>query len=321
MKKIVALVLSLVMALSLCTVAFAAKDDGKFEDGEMYVFFDKDGNYKADAEFVAANDPNPSKGEEGNVAYFYDADQDTYYVTCKSTDKGALHANSDSAGAAEDFVGWVKLVDDAVEADFYYVAKAVDTATRTTTVDCTHDRHCAGYTVKASDLISYLNEDEQGKLIYVVDEDKLHASADTFNILVGNDVKTVGIDEDAVYASHVLYLNSTTAVSRDVYSYTCAVCKNVYYGTSDIHAAKANSEWYFGDDAAEVKDALKVKLPDNAPMVTDDLYIWRADGKTADTNNGINSPKTFDAGIAMYVGMSLLSVAGGAVVIGKKKEF
>ena len=33
------------------------------------------------------------------------------------------------------------------------------------------------------------------------------------------------------------------------------------------------------------------------------------------------SAKTFDAGVAMYVGMSLLSVAGGAVVIGKKKEF
>ena len=33
------------------------------------------------------------------------------------------------------------------------------------------------------------------------------------------------------------------------------------------------------------------------------------------------SPKTFDAGIAMYVGMALTSVAGSAVVIGKKKEF
>ena len=33
------------------------------------------------------------------------------------------------------------------------------------------------------------------------------------------------------------------------------------------------------------------------------------------------SPKTFDAGIAMYVGMALISVAGSAVVIGKKKEF
>ena len=44
---------------------------------------------------------------------------------------------------------------------------------------------------------------------------------------------------------------------------------------------------------------------------------------TADTKpaEGVTSAKTFDAGIAMYVGMSLLSVAGGAVVIGKKKEF
>ena len=33
------------------------------------------------------------------------------------------------------------------------------------------------------------------------------------------------------------------------------------------------------------------------------------------------SPKTIDAGIAMYVGMALTSVAGSAVVIGKKKEF
>ena len=29
----------------------------------------------------------------------------------------------------------------------------------------------------------------------------------------------------------------------------------------------------------------------------------------------------FDAGVAMYVGLSLMSVAGSAVVIGKKKEF
>ena len=33
------------------------------------------------------------------------------------------------------------------------------------------------------------------------------------------------------------------------------------------------------------------------------------------------SPTTFDAGIAMYVGMALTSVAGSAVVIGKKQEF
>ena len=48
-------------------------------------------------------------------------------------------------------------------------------------------------------------------------------------------------------------------------------------------------------------------------------YTYTA-GTTATTTT-TSSPKTFDAGIAMYVGMALTSVAGSAVVIGKKKEF
>lgn len=36
---------------------------------------------------------------------------------------------------------------------------------------------------------------------------------------------------------------------------------------------------------------------------------------------GVTSAKTFDAGVAMYAGLALMSVAGSAVVIGKKKEF
>ena len=50
---------------------------------------------------------------------------------------------------------------------------------------------------------------------------------------------------------------------------------------------------------------------------------WYVIGEATATKpaEGVTSAKTFDAGVAMYVGMSLLSVAGGAVVIGKKKEF
>ena len=54
----------------------------------------------------------------------------------------------------------------------------------------------------------------------------------------------------------------------------------------------------------------------------DYAYVWSVQaGSTTTDKDGVTSAKTFDAGIAMYVGMSLLSVAGGAVVIGKKKEF
>lgn len=40
-----------------------------------------------------------------------------------------------------------------------------------------------------------------------------------------------------------------------------------------------------------------------------------------DDGKKVESGKTFDAGIALYVGLSVLSVTGGALVIGKKKEF
>ena len=57
----------------------------------------------------------------------------------------------------------------------------------------------------------------------------------------------------------------------------------------------------------------------------DDLWISAAAAAAgpADTNSntGVKAPETFDAGIALYAGMALMSVAGSAVVIGKKKEF
>ena len=62
-------------------------------------------------------------------------------------------------------------------------------------------------------------------------------------------------------------------------------------------------------DAAEWAD-----LPGTVRPSSNVTYYGTATGNTP-------SPKTFDAGIAMYVGMALTSVAGSAVVIGKKKEF
>ena len=54
-----------------------------------------------------------------------------------------------------------------------------------------------------------------------------------------------------------------------------------------------------------------------------DGYIVEPAAGTTPTTSGnkVDSAKTFDAGIALYVGMSISAVAGSAVVIGKKKEF
>ena len=70
-------------------------------------------------------------------------------------------------------------------------------------------------------------------------------------------------------------------------------------------------------------DALKSgKIYETVTIGGTDYYVmYAAAGTTGTTTNTNTSPKTFDAGIAMYVGMALTSVAGSAVVIGKKKEF
>ena len=61
-----------------------------------------------------------------------------------------------------------------------------------------------------------------------------------------------------------------------------------------------------------------------SPVFSKTVWVYWTDGTTTPTTpstGNTTSPKTFDAGIAMYVGMALTSVAGSAVVIGKKKEF
>ena len=87
--------------------------------------------------------------------------------------------------------------------------------------------------------------------------------------------------------------------------------------------APETADTYSSTFANELVKAKFVNVEDGV-ILGDVAYYWTTDKdndtKTDDTNK-VPSAKTFDAGVAMYVGMSLLSVAGGAVVIGKKKEF
>ena len=89
--------------------------------------------------------------------------------------------------------------------------------------------------------------------------------------------------------------------------------------------------WTPKDDVVPNKAVLVVDGHElNTKTFTLDAAEWKAlPGTVRPSSNVTNgtatenkpSPKTFDAGIAMYVGMALTSVAGSAVVIGKKKEF
>ena len=71
---------------------------------------------------------------------------------------------------------------------------------------------------------------------------------------------------------------------------------------------------------AAVKAANTMSIPENVIRIPDTLYYFPAAAAAA-ASTGVTSAKTFDAGVAMYAGLALMSVAGSAVVIGKKKEF
>ena len=49
-------------------------------------------------------------------------------------------------------------------------------------------------------------------------------------------------------------------------------------------------------------------------------YYSPADGSADTTATAKGSPKTFDAGVGVYVGMVVMSVSGSAVVLGKKRK-
>lgn len=120
--------------------------------------------------------------------------------------------------------------------------------------------------------------------------------------------------------------------------------------TFTVKAAATKSGWKFTTDktytvTVELDDAGKVVTKwvgsDNTEVSAEDTPTFTITGKkttggggnggsgnggstTTDTTKTdgkkVESGKTFDAGIAMYVGLSVLSVTGGALVIGKKKE-
>ena len=122
-------------------------------------------------------------------------------------------------------------------------------------------------------------------------------SSDTADKLLTVDGKVVRVVTLA--ATKVQHVAVPTIKDGKVTGYTCSKCK-----------------------AVAVEAANYASIPSGADTtgLTGNWYWTTATTPSTDKNTK-PSPKTFDAGIAMYVGMALTSVAGSAVVIGKKKEF
>ena len=297
MKKIIATVLAMVMALALCTTAFAAPVTG-------YTGYNRGGNKlmadatNAESFSVEAHEATFDKATgAGNVAYYSvdgaTAANTSYNGDYTKADKTDFDLQLTKSGAS---TLYLKHVNDDAE----YVAK-VEAFTKIGDKCGQLDVDADGtYYVNTSKYTSNGVTKDAGEVYFMASD-----ADEAVYVLLNGKLVSVTLAGEQTLVGH-----TWVAVEKDgkVVSYKCSDCGTVASIYKTYAAAKAsglkNVEAFVNDDG-------------------ETIYLAYTDGKTdttkpTDTNK---SPKTFDAGIAMYVGMALTSVAGSAVVIGKKKEF
>ena len=316
MKKIVALVLSLVMALSLCTVAFADGYDIEVTKKGEHTKYDELKSVaqtdtvlphyegKANGEwFVETADPDVYDSasnfivtyqRDGKIVYLLRVEKDDLKVNALKADAVAEHkyvgCGDNNAKAPKDCYKDVKNSN-------YWIKSDADDAVAYVTVDGDYDNVVA---VRAATVFGKDgNWDRNSEVV----------PSGHLMVLVKKNVE---------------YKNSADGkIVKDVNEYKCYFCNRTFYGSDFPYSTPETADTYISTFANELVKAKFVNVEDGV-ILGDVAYYWTTDKdndtKTDDTNK-VPSAKTFDAGVAMYVGMSLLSVAGGAVVIGKKKEF
>ena len=290
MKKIIATVLAMVMALALCTTAFAATKTA-FGDAGSIPAYDSNYSYELKAAVAA-----------------YDKNVGTFQV---------FKTNAETKAVTNEGM-FVKVTEDQAEKILVVGNTITYLATSTTFGTAYDDKGAAATTVdtlkncddvKAKDGVTLYNVDSK---LYKAD------AAGTKTLLVGDLLVKVseaeeGTDFDAKnheYKADTTTVAGTATVTK-VYCDTCKKSFDFVVGTATDAAAK------FGIDNYKL-----ITAAGYTNTATKSVYIKLGSGSVDNTSTGTTtSPKTFDAGIAMYVGMALTSVAGSAVVIGKKKEF
>ena len=369
MKKIVALVLSLALALSLCTMAFAYTGTVAYAKGTDGQPDTKHAIYDAtyDFEWIKAK---AYKDGTGYIGYYevsrvekmdaykvvHNTTGEVIYVPCKDWDDNTSYdawvnkgytPETDANGAGVIYnVPFTVVYDYLIpcgksDADYaLYKNGSFDTWVMVGTEEDAHydaiGTAQAATTAKPNCTTSQFFEDG-----YVVDG-KFYVDGGPIALNVNDKivmVKDVSNDDDyVVWASHIFAKGvKNTKTGYDVA--TCLICKGEFACTNDVAVATKNGYKistgfsYNTFDAGNVYDENKFAngydFNWGQTYANNYEYCWQLKPGTTEEigtkpstdKKGVDSAKTFDAGIAMYVGMSLLSVAGSAVVIGKKKEF
>ena len=285
MKKIIATVLAMVMALALCTTAFAATTTTL--TAKDYKFLNS-----------TTNEDREGTRADTDTLVFYAEEKSVSTVDGKTTTTitpAYYLFNNNKYVVVDDSCANTKIVKDGkIVAMALVVSSSTAVSTSdvvTATIKGVKDAECGQY-------------EGENDTFYVIDGKtyKANANGGKYALLNG---KVVVCDAAAANAeAHTLDVNKVTSDKGTVTAVYCTKCKNYVPVVKSIPATSV--------------ETYKTISVGNTPYYYLDKPV---SGTPANGTGTTTSPKTFDAGIAMYVGMALTSVAGSAVVIGKKKEF
>ena len=279
MKKIIATVLAMVMALALCTTAFAADtytEKTATPPLTLEKVFTKDGD-TSDQYYI----------KTGTDKYRVATDAETAVINAGGYNKATLAKMTDE--------GYLFEVYQDAAGKYYAKAAVVDA----------YDKEKG--TAIAQNSVVYFGKDLASAVAYYAYDSNTNLKVAEAVTVLYKTTATFGANKAAVYTN--LAGTATYALVGDVDS--TDKDKDAVGKLSKIFYEKPN-------DAATLLN----KAGKDIKLAAESGYYYVLTEKAASTTTDTNkSPKTFDAGIAMYVGMALTSVAGSAVVIGKKKEF
>ena len=287
MKKIIATVLAMVMALALCTVAMAdtitTPDKYRIYPATSANISGKSLTKTATTEWgvapIATTAAASYSNGSGNIEYMTIGDTNFVKTTTPTT--------SDFAVVAEGKTDILFYVTKVAEVEYYGSAKAF-----------TDFGYKCGQ-VKNTDNSKYyeITTGEKAGEVRKADDTGM-------NVLVDGKIVKVALSETENLVAHSWAVSASKVENGAIVptEVTCAIC---------------------GTKCSAIYEAGKAPAGSKTTAVPGyDKYVFVLGGTTTTPSTDKNtSPKTFDAGIAMYVGMALTSVAGSAVVIGKKKEF
>ena len=270
MKKIVALVLSLVMVMGLATVAFGV-------DAEMKVWEDSTKTW--DTYYISAGSDleDLEVGAKQNCLPAYKLGTEYFVETTEAAATYKLVYGNKTVFVAKVDATDVEYIDNGVV--FTNVSKkATD---------------CGKLVITDSTATYYATYDEVGETY-------------TYYYGVKNGSKQILVDGKIVDVE----LNPVQALTGHAWAGNDVV-DHAYVNVKCANCGKVAA--LFATATAAGKDSVKTAF---GYITFADATTFGASAPAADAT--VESAKTFDAGIAMYVGMSVMAAAGSAVVLKKK---